>query len=704
MTESSSVQSITNQQCPKRSSRSAGFLKLLVALTSALLLAACGADVNTQLELDKGYSGERQFVLTMAESDADTLSGGLDAAEQSFQSHLPDALTFEGIEPVEDGYKATFIMQFDDVDDYRNKITSLLDASDIAESERGMNVQVDEQQLVTSVEFEEDFYNDELMRWASDALVEDEVVPGNTPVLTSNGTASVIFDGEEVDNATSLPRINFSLTDDRRFEEIDLDFEILDSGEFNVAMDYLVSSDATAIQNEFVTERVEQLEGLDGVTGAVEDSGPVENHESGNPEPREVSVRFSSAESVQNGMRILLANEEATFATTEVTPEDSPDVVTEYVGSNWSCDAICDPENVRQLSGATDYPDQWQVVDQQRSNGELYIKLNRGMPLDSLTSTTQLDIDGTMVQTFEFAVDNETQSGHEDTVAELFQPPEGSGTYDMERTADTTLYSTTFKADDAQELTNKINDYLEAKGISDTSTIEHESLTGLWSEYDLNVDLSPVWSLASGGVEGTAVFQVDLPAMHKGKSEGTSSSNGTIVLQSSSGDFNVSASGPTIVTIWALAAVIMVLVLGLIVLIIWHKRRAVRSTAESTNDDHSTKPYYVQGPGDDLTETEIFRSPLAPSALSEQTLQTPSPNTLETPQNVRSDEQHETFPDTELPLEPGSSAWSSAQENVGTEIYESFDTQNHDQDQVEEPTTQPDRGVSGPSENEVDEE
>src|SRR5699024_2108115 len=72
MTESSSVQSITNQQSPKPSGRRAGILKLLVALTSAVLLAACGADVNTQLELDKNYSGERQFVLTMAESDADT--------------------------------------------------------------------------------------------------------------------------------------------------------------------------------------------------------------------------------------------------------------------------------------------------------------------------------------------------------------------------------------------------------------------------------------------------------------------------------------------------------------------------------------------------------------------------------------------------------------------------------------------------------
>src|SRR5699024_1963041 len=102
MTESSSVQSITNQQSPKLSGRRAGILKLLVALTSAVILSAYGDNVNTLLELDKNYAVELQFVLTMAESDADTLSGGVDAAEQAFQSHRTDALAFEGIESVED--------------------------------------------------------------------------------------------------------------------------------------------------------------------------------------------------------------------------------------------------------------------------------------------------------------------------------------------------------------------------------------------------------------------------------------------------------------------------------------------------------------------------------------------------------------------------------------------------------------------------
>src|SRR5699024_6764198 len=123
----------------------------LLALISALVLAGCGADVNTQPSLNDDHSGQRQFILTMAEVDVESLSGGIEAAEQALEIHAPDQLIFEGIEPEEEGYSATFTMSFDDVEEYRQDLTALLDASNVAAADRGMNVEVDEQQLVTSI-------------------------------------------------------------------------------------------------------------------------------------------------------------------------------------------------------------------------------------------------------------------------------------------------------------------------------------------------------------------------------------------------------------------------------------------------------------------------------------------------------------------------------------------------------------------------
>lgn len=620
----------------------------LLALISALVLAGCGADVNTQLSLNDDYSGQRQFILTMAEDDVESLSGGIEAAEQALEIHAPDQLIFEGIEPEEEGYSATFTMSFDDVEEYRQDLTALLDASNVAAADRGMNVEVDEQQLVTSIEFEEDFYNDDLMGWASEALIDEGVVPTNTTVLTSNGAAEVLFDDEEVSTSTSLPRINFSLTDDRRFDELGLDFEIAESGEFRTSMTYLVSPDHTAAQNEFVDHRVEQLNDLDSVDGAVEDSGPVENHGSGKAEHRKVTATFSSAKAVEAGMQILLANEDATFEVADVTQDGSPEVITEYTGSNWSCDGICNPDNMQQLDGETIYPDHWQMIDQRRKNGQFYLEFNRGMPLDSLTSTTRLDLSGGMIQTFEFVVDNKTLDGHEDAITDLFEPSQDSGSLTTESEGGKTIYTTTFHASDAQALTRDLNGYLEDKGITETVSMEHEPLTGIWANYALDIDLEAVWALATGGVDEAATFQVELPQLHSGTAGSATSSGGTIILEESTGNFSVHGSGPTITTMWTAVVLASGVVIGVIVLVLWRRRRFLQPRGSKGTGRSNTPPYNVQRADDDLTESQIYRSPLAPSALGDPTSSTTQVPIID-PKHTLIYNQTRPFPDVPIP-------------------------------------------------------
>lgn len=621
----------------------------MVAFVSALVLTACGADVNTQLRLQDDHSGQRQFVMTMADSDVESLARGVDGAAQALETHTPDVLTFDGIEPEDKGYSATFAMEFDGVDDYESKITALLDASDVPEADRGMDLQIDEQQLVTSIVFEEDFYNDDLMGWASDALIQEQVVPENTTVLTSSGTASVLYDGEEVETSTSLPRINFSLTDDQRFNDIGMDLEILESGNFQIEMSYLISPEDTAIHNEFVSERVQQLHGQEGVNAAVEDSGATENHDSGNAEVREISATFASAEAVEEGMRTLLANDQTTFEVSDTVGDASPDVITEYTGSHWTCEAICNPSNIQQLDGDTVYPDHWQLVDQRRGDGEFYVELNRGMPLDSLSSTTRLHFDGGMEQTFEFVIANETLEDHEEAVADRFEPTQGTGSFHTSRQDDKTVYTTTFQAQDAEALVKTLNEYLDEKGITETVELQHDPLTGIWPQYNLNVDLSAIWELATGGVEEAATFQVELPALHSGETNTAESSTGTIVVAESAGNFHVAASGPTMTTVWVAVALIALFALILVAVMLWRKRTTNhRRRLESTEDMDAT-PYNVQRPQDALTEAQILRSPLAPGALGEPTSKTADVAPIADPQRTRIYDQTRPFPDVPIP-------------------------------------------------------
>lgn len=609
----------------------------------AVVLSACGADVNSRLDLQPDYSGQRLFVLTMADNDLNALSGGVEAAEQALARHTPEVLTFAGVEPEDEGYSATFTMPFSSLEDYQSKIGTLLEASDVPADARDMTIEVDDQALTASLTFEENFYNDDLMGWAAEALSVEEVVSPSTTVFTSNGTATVIFDGEEVETSTSLPRIDFSMTQDRRFAEIGLDFEILESGDVHIAVSYLISAEHQQVQNDFLTQQVEQLGDLDGVDGPVQDSGPVESAEA-SEEVREIAVTFTSAAAVTEGIQLLLANDDASFEILEQTAQGSLDTAVRYVATDWSCESICDPNNLQQLDGETEYPEHWELTEQRRQGGELLLEFNRGMPLDSLTSSTQLNLTGNMVHSFEYVVDNETQQGHEDAVADRFAPPAGAGSFDTTVRDATTLYTVTFEADDAAELTTLLNEYLAAKDIDEQISLSHGSLSGMWASYDVQADLSAVWELATGGVEGTAIFEVVLPAMHSGEAENAIDSGRTVVIDDADGNFLVSASGPTLTTVWVV--VIALLLLAVIVTLLLRTRRAATRVWSIAAPQAEGQPYNVQGPRDTLTETEILASPGAPGPYaSETTRLTEGPVS----ERSHSNEQAERFPDVPVP-------------------------------------------------------
>src|SRR5699024_1225894 len=189
-----------------------------------------------------------------------------------------------------------------------------------------------------------------LMGWAADALITEEVVASNATVLTSSGTATVVFNGEDINTSTSLPRMNFELTQDHRFEDVGLDVEFLDSGDMRIAMEYRISADSAELQNEFLTGQIAQLNDLEGLTEPVQDDGPTDPAD-GSDTTRRVAAQFSSPKAVSVGMQLLLANDEASFEVQEVAGDDSPDVITQYIGTNWTCQQICDPNNLQQLDG-----------------------------------------------------------------------------------------------------------------------------------------------------------------------------------------------------------------------------------------------------------------------------------------------------------------------------------------------------------------
>src|SRR5699024_831478 len=67
-----------------------------------LLLAACGAEVSSELDIAADASGTRTLVATIVEDDLENLAGGIEATEAALEAHLPEQLSFEGISEASD--------------------------------------------------------------------------------------------------------------------------------------------------------------------------------------------------------------------------------------------------------------------------------------------------------------------------------------------------------------------------------------------------------------------------------------------------------------------------------------------------------------------------------------------------------------------------------------------------------------------------
>src|SRR5690625_2592749 len=209
-----------------------------------LTLAACGAQVSSELEVSDDQSGTRTNVASIAEEEIEELSGGIEAAEAALEAHLPDELNFAGISQTDsdeeeaagetDSYLAEFELAFSDLDDYQTKAQALLDLA--VEKEEAIRdssepdvdhtpVQVDfvdnDGPLLDGFILEENFTGSDPLDCTSYALVEDGVVDeenANSIIGSAGDESRVLFNGDEYEASEPF---SISEGEDQRFSDVD---------------------------------------------------------------------------------------------------------------------------------------------------------------------------------------------------------------------------------------------------------------------------------------------------------------------------------------------------------------------------------------------------------------------------------------------------------------------------------------------------
>ena len=195
---------------------------LFAMLTSLLFLCGCGVNLRGSVKLNKDFSGTRVMSCTFSSRDFKTyFNGSKEDLNDLIQSSCPDALTYNSSS--KDGNDTyTFYLRFSSLDDYKKKVSELLNFSPKVIYEYG------DSPFVNGLIYKENFTSKDLMTWLYTALYEGKYIDKDSSNdLWDLKTTEISFLGKtyETNDKINIDEMNYV-----SLSSIDIDTNTLDSG------------------------------------------------------------------------------------------------------------------------------------------------------------------------------------------------------------------------------------------------------------------------------------------------------------------------------------------------------------------------------------------------------------------------------------------------------------------------------------------
>lgn len=177
----------------------------ILFLISLFVFCGCGASIDTKMEVNKEFKGVRIINVTIEQSELDEyVTGGEDALKQVADASIPKEMTYS-VSSGEEGTVMTFQVEFEDVDDYAEKVKSIISAG----SNKEMNPEIQYENMNTyfkkGVYFRENFTSKDLMQWYFDALNTAQIISeSDQSNWASLGDSQCIIDGKEYEVYSEL--------------------------------------------------------------------------------------------------------------------------------------------------------------------------------------------------------------------------------------------------------------------------------------------------------------------------------------------------------------------------------------------------------------------------------------------------------------------------------------------------------------------
>ena len=462
------------------------FLAVLLTI-AALILSACGAKIETQLGLESAEKGTRTMQVSFNLKDnKDKIRGGSEALDASVRKHLPEGLEYGGIQSEGDKARATFTIPFSSVDEYRNKVASILKAAG-SKTEPTVTILNTEQGLVQGIQVKENFSSKELLDWVPEALVVDGVIESSNKnsVFNSSGSETTVKFGEKEVKNSGGSTISAKDVQDRGFKAMVLELQEKDGGYSAtasfVAKDIMNSETAAAIDaylNQVKPEGSELKKGLESSQAtymAPSASTSAAKEEVG----RTLTFSASSIEDLGSGLKKLFGASSTDFsASREVVAKDNNFTVQKKISGLLDCSLLCSPNGDGLTLTIVDSNDKSYIVDPEgrasssRSGGSSTLIAvdrvsSRQIEMKSMKVATSLGLDGSMEARFLYAFPTEDVAGAEQKLKDVFAGG-GNDETEVRQDGDATIVSVKVRGKDEAEFNQRLNEYLPDSKVTVT--------------------------------------------------------------------------------------------------------------------------------------------------------------------------------------------------------------------------------------------
>lgn len=459
------------------------FLAVLLTI-AALILSACGAKIETQLGLESAEKGTRTMLVSFNLKDnKDKIRGGSEALDASVRKHLPEGLEYGGIQSEGDKARATFTIPFSSVDEYRNKVASILKAAG-SKTEPTVTILNTEQGLVQGIQVKENFSSKELLDWVPEALVVDGVIESSNKnsVFNSSGSETTVKFGEKEVKNSGGSTISAKDVQDRGFKAMVLELQEKDGGYSAtasfVAKDIMNSETAAAIDaylNQVKPEGSELKKGLESSQAtymAPSASTSAAKEEVG----RTLTFSASSLDDLNTKLKKLLGAGTTDLSyTREVKEESKTFYVRKTMKGVLDCSLLCSPEGNGLEVILKDSSDHSYQVDNTGNSGSSSSKsvlhlsryLSQQVTMKGMKVATSLGLDGSMEARFLYSFPSSDVAGAEEALKNAFAGGSNDET-EVRQDNDATIVSVKVRGKDEAEFNQRLNEYLPESKVTVT--------------------------------------------------------------------------------------------------------------------------------------------------------------------------------------------------------------------------------------------